>query len=114
MACALGPFIQKAYAVVRQRHLAWQRHLPPTDQAHIGDGVMGGAKRARRNEGGTVAGEAGNTMHAGCVDGLRRGHIGQDRREASCQPHWVRERSSATPQNISQHSFPRLAVYTST
>jgi hypothetical protein len=37
----LQPFIQAEDAVVRQRHLARHRHVAPTDQPDIGDGVMG-------------------------------------------------------------------------
>jgi hypothetical protein len=45
MAAALGEFIQEAHAVVGQRHFARHRHVAAADQPHIGDGVMGGAKR---------------------------------------------------------------------
>jgi hypothetical protein len=67
MAAKLGQFIQEQHAVVGPRHLAWQRHLAPTDQAHIGDGVLGGATRAR-GESGAVAGAAGDARDAGGVD----------------------------------------------
>ena len=48
MTTKLRPFIQEEDAVVGQRHVARQRHLAPTDQPDIRDGVMGGAKRAGR------------------------------------------------------------------
>ena len=41
VAPALREFIQNEHPVVRQRHLAGQRHLAATDQPHIGDGVVG-------------------------------------------------------------------------
>jgi hypothetical protein len=44
VACALGPFIQKEHAVVRQRHFAGHRHLAPADQPRIRDGVVGARK----------------------------------------------------------------------
>jgi hypothetical protein len=42
MAAALGELIQKAHAIVRQRHLPRQRHVPPpADQSCIREGVVG-------------------------------------------------------------------------
>jgi hypothetical protein len=41
MAAALGPFIQEEYAMVGQRDLARHRHVPPTDQPCIRDGLVG-------------------------------------------------------------------------
>jgi hypothetical protein len=46
MTAALGPFIQEQDAVMGQRHVARHRHMAPADQPHIGDRVVGGAKRA--------------------------------------------------------------------
>jgi hypothetical protein len=57
MAPALGPFIQEAHTVVSQKHPARQRHLPPTDQPDIGEGVVRGPKRAGGDDGGAIAGE---------------------------------------------------------
>jgi hypothetical protein len=47
MTPALGQFVQEAHAMVRQRHLARHRHLAPTDQPHIRNGLMQGARRGR-------------------------------------------------------------------
>jgi hypothetical protein len=44
VACALGPFIQKEHAVVRQRHVFGHRHLSAADQPHVRNGVV----RARK------------------------------------------------------------------
>jgi hypothetical protein len=54
--------------MVRRRDFARHRHLPPTDQPHIGDCVVGGATRTHRDQRGVVAGEAGNAevMYASC------------------------------------------------
>jgi hypothetical protein len=41
MAAVLGEFFQEAHAVVRQRHVARHRHLAPTDQPDIREGVVG-------------------------------------------------------------------------
>jgi hypothetical protein len=43
----------------------------------------GGATRARRDEGGAVAGAVGNAVDAGGFDGFREGRIRQDRREVA-------------------------------
>jgi hypothetical protein len=50
MAAALGLFIQEAHAMVGQRHLTRHRHVPPTDQSRIRDGLVGRAERARRHQ----------------------------------------------------------------
>jgi hypothetical protein len=64
----LRAFVQEAHAMVRQRPLARPRDLAATDQPHIRDGVMRGAKRPRGAERRAVAGEAGDAevMHASC------------------------------------------------
>jgi hypothetical protein len=49
MAAELGPFIQEEHAMVGQRHLAGHRHVAPTDQPRIREGVVGRAKRAGRD-----------------------------------------------------------------
>jgi hypothetical protein len=41
----LGEFIQEQDAILGQRHIARHRHMAATDQLHIRDGVMEGAKR---------------------------------------------------------------------
>jgi hypothetical protein len=74
MAAALGPCIQAAHAVVGPRHLARPRHVTPADQPHIGDGVMQGAKGPGRDQGGTLAREAGDARDARSLNGLSQGH----------------------------------------
>jgi hypothetical protein len=73
-----------------QGHLARQRHLPPTDQPDIGDGVVRRPKRAGGDEGGALAGEAGDTVHARGFDGLWEGQIQQDGGEPTGQPRLAR------------------------
>jgi hypothetical protein len=51
VAAARRQFIQQAHAVVRQRHLAGQRHLGSFDQADSREGMMQGPKRAGGDEG---------------------------------------------------------------
>jgi hypothetical protein len=55
---------------------------------------MGGEKRAGRDHGGAVAGEAGDAVDTCGADGLGQGHLGQDRRQAAGQyqgPHLQKE-----------------------
>jgi hypothetical protein len=70
VASELRPFIEKEHAVVRQRHLARQRHPAPTDQAQVRDRLMRGATRAGGDQRRAVAGAAGNTMDARGLKGL--------------------------------------------
>jgi hypothetical protein len=46
MAAALWQFIQQEHAMTRQRHIARHRHLAPTDQPHIREGVVRGRDTA--------------------------------------------------------------------
>jgi hypothetical protein len=78
MASGLRPFIQKAHAVVRPRHVARHRHLAAADQPQLREGVMGGAKGARGDQGGAGAGEAGDAVDAGGFDGFGQRHGRQD------------------------------------
>jgi len=41
MAAALGPFIQEERTIVGQRYLARHRHVTPTDQSRIREGLVG-------------------------------------------------------------------------
>jgi hypothetical protein len=50
---------------MRQGHLPQQGPLGAADHAHVGDGVMRGAERARGNDGGAPAGEAGDARDPG-------------------------------------------------
>jgi hypothetical protein len=86
VAAARRPFIQKEYAVVRQRHVAGHRHLPAADQPRIGDRVVGGTKRPRRDDRGAVAGAPGDAMEAGGLEGFGERHRRQDGGEPPRQP----------------------------
>jgi hypothetical protein len=78
VAAELRQFVQKEDPVVRQRHFPRQRHLAAPDQAHLGDGVMGGATRACGDDGGAGAGEAGDAMDAGGLQRFGQAHRRQD------------------------------------
>jgi hypothetical protein len=69
----LRPFIQVEDAVVRQRHFARRRHLAPADPLDVWDGVMRGATRAARHQGGAVAGAAGDAVDTRGGKGFRLG-----------------------------------------
>jgi hypothetical protein len=58
VACALGQFVQKEHAVVRQRHLPGHRHLPAANQPDIREGVVTDAKGVRGDQGGGPPGGA--------------------------------------------------------
>jgi hypothetical protein len=79
MAAELGPFIQEEHTVVGPRPLARPRHAAPADPPDIGDGVMGGATRAGRDQGRPVARAAGDAMEARGLKGFGLGHRRQDR-----------------------------------
>jgi hypothetical protein len=74
----LRQLIQKEHAIMRQRYLPWHRHLAAADQPHIGDGVMGGPKGPDRDQRRARAGEAGDAMHAGGLEGFGQAHRRQD------------------------------------
>ena len=65
MAAKLGEFIQEEHVVVGQRDFARHRHVAPTNQPHIRNGVVGRAKWAGRDPRRAVAGEAGDTVDGG-------------------------------------------------
>jgi hypothetical protein len=50
--------------MVRQRHVTRHRHVAPTDQPHIREGLVGRSTRAARDSRRTGAGEAGDVVHA--------------------------------------------------
>jgi hypothetical protein len=85
MAFELRQFIQEAHAVVRPRHVPGQRHLAAAEQPDIRDSVMGGAKGARGDQGGAVAGEDGDAVDAGGFNGFGQGHRRQDGGEPARQ-----------------------------
>jgi hypothetical protein len=64
------------------------------DQPDIRDGMVRGATRAGRDEGGTVAGEAGDAVHARGLDSFRQGHLRQDGGEAAGRHRLARPRTA--------------------
>jgi hypothetical protein len=50
--------------MVGQRHVTRHRHVAPTDEPHIRDGVVGRATRAGRDQRRAVAGEADDMVYA--------------------------------------------------
>jgi hypothetical protein len=85
MAAEPGECIQEAHAMVGQRHVAWHRHVAPTDQPCIREGMVGCARRAGRDPRRTVYGKAGDVVDARGLDGLSEGHRRQDGGEPPCQ-----------------------------
>jgi hypothetical protein len=77
-ACALEPFIQEEYAMVRPRHFPGPRHLAAAGQAHIRDGVLG-ARQGR-----VVTNAVRSPL--GTPRGLHRGRAHFTRRMG----HWAR------------------------
>jgi hypothetical protein len=78
MAAELWQFIQEEHAVVRQRHLARQRHAAPADPPHVGDGVMQGAARASRDQGRAVTRQAGDAVDARGLNSFGQSQRRQD------------------------------------
>jgi hypothetical protein len=72
--------------MVRQRHVARDWHLSPSNQPHSREGVVGGATRPRRDESRAVAGETGNAMHVRGVEGVGEGQIRQDGGQMMASP----------------------------
>jgi hypothetical protein len=96
VAAELRPFIEEEHPMVRQRHFSRQRHLAATDQADIGDRVMGGTKGACRDDGGAVAGEAGDAMHPRGLQRFGETHHRQNSGQPARQhrlphPRWPQE-----------------------
>jgi len=85
MPATLRPCIQAEDAGVRPRHLARQRHLAPADPPDIRGGVMRGATRTGRDQGGAVAGEARDAVEARGLKGFSEGHGRQHGGEPPCQ-----------------------------
>jgi hypothetical protein len=94
VAFALGQLVQKAHAVVRQRHLTRHRHLAAADQADVRDGVVGGATGARGDYGGVGAGEAGDAVDACGFNGFGQRHGRQDGGESVRQHRLARPRGA--------------------
>jgi len=74
VAAKLRQFIEKENPMVRQRHVARQRHLAAPDQPHIRDRVMRGAIRARGDDGGAVAGALDDARDARGLHGFAQGY----------------------------------------
>jgi hypothetical protein len=74
-ALALEHLIQQQETMVGQRHVTRHRHVAPTDQPRLRDGVVGGATRAGRDQPHAVAGEAGNAVDPRGLNGLSQAHI---------------------------------------
>ena len=86
MALQLRKFVQEQDAVVRPRHLPRPQPLPPADQPHTRNRVVRRTTRARGHQGGAGAGEAGDAVDAGGVEGFGQAHRRQDGDEAAGQP----------------------------
>jgi hypothetical protein len=91
---ASGSRLHAEHAMVGQRDLARHRHVAPTDQPRIRDGVMRGATRAGRHQRRAVAGEASAAMGTCGLKGLGEGHRRQDRGESPCQARLARPRGA--------------------
>jgi hypothetical protein len=66
--------LRMALRTVGQRDLARHRPMAPADQPHVSDRVMGGATRPGRDQGHTVAREAGDALAVRRLDGLSQSH----------------------------------------
>jgi hypothetical protein len=76
MPLELGQLIKEQDTVVGPRHLARRGYLAAAAQAHIGNGLVGGATWAGSDDGGAPPGEPGDARDAGGVEG--EGHRRQD------------------------------------
>jgi hypothetical protein len=74
MATELGEFIQEEHAMVGPRPLARHRHVTPTDQSRIRDGMVGRSKRTGRDPRRAGTGEAGHAGETRGLKGLGEGH----------------------------------------
>ena len=71
--------------MVGQRHFAGHRHVAPSDQPGIGEGLVGRATRAGRDQRRVVVGEAGDAVNPRGLKGLSERHRRQDGGEAAGQ-----------------------------
>jgi hypothetical protein len=71
--------------MVGQRHLAGHRHVTPTDQPRIREGLVGRATRAGGDQGRAVAGAASDAVNSRGLKGFGEGHRRQNRGEPPCQ-----------------------------
>ena len=92
MTAEFGELIQEEDPVVGQRHLTRHGDMSAADQPHIRDGVMRGAKRTRGDQGRAVAGEAGDAMDSGGLQGFGEGHRWYNRGETAGQHRLARAR----------------------
>jgi hypothetical protein len=87
VAPARRPCIPEAHPVVREGHLARQRHVAPVHQPRIGDGLVGRTTRAGGDQRRAVAREAGDAMDACRLHGFGHSPGWQDRGEPPRQHH---------------------------
>ena len=64
--------------MVGQRHVARHGEVSTAHQPHIRDGVMRGATRTGRDQRRAVAGQAGDAVDTGGLNGFGEGHGRQD------------------------------------
>jgi hypothetical protein len=76
MAPELWPFIQKAHAAVRPRHLARHGEVPAAAQPHSRDRLRRGAKRAGCDQRRAGAREASDAVEARRFNGFDQGQRG--------------------------------------
>jgi hypothetical protein len=74
--------------MVRERHPARYRHVAPSDQAHILDGMMGGAKESSGDPCCPVAGKARDAVDACGLDGYGEGYS----KPQHCFQRWAKAR----------------------
>jgi hypothetical protein len=100
MAAKFGELIQEQDAVMGQRHVARHRHVAPTDQSRIRDGVMGDPKWAGGDQRGAVAGEAGNAVDVRGLEGFGEGHGRLDGGEPPAQHRFPRARRAEQEEDV--------------
>jgi hypothetical protein len=86
----LGEFIEEEDAVVGPRHLARHGYLTPTDQPHIGNGLVGGATRPGGDARDAFTGAAGDARDARGFDGFGQAHRWQEGGKPLSQLRWAR------------------------
>jgi hypothetical protein len=111
MAAALRKLIETHNPVVRQGHLAWHRHLAPTDQPDVRNGVVLSARGARGDHGGAGAGKASDAMDARGLQcfgqAQRRQDGGQPARQPRCpRPRWPPEQRRMNRSPLSVFGLP--------
>jgi hypothetical protein len=100
IAAELGQFIQEAHPVVGPRHLARPWHVAAAGQPRVRNGMLGGAELAGRDQRRTCAGEPGDAVEARDLQGLGRGHRGQDGGQPPRQPRLPRPRGAEQEEDV--------------